>query len=422
MQPIFISLFLKTNNFNIMKIENIKKTKYQSISKGLGITGLVLGILTLLISFIPLFGLFAIFFGIIAVSISLIGLVIALKHNHEKGLIIGVLIFSLLGSGIAYSQYAALNSITKEFVKEVNKDKTENKEKKVTSSRDTDVALVLEHIKKSEINVTDENGLPLNYEYKVSVIETKPLGKTKVISSIPNTDKGRDGYMNSMYAELSVSKIKIKLLINGKQIKGVDFVTHNYEKSQTNPFLDYYNSSKFFKKSFSYTPGLDDKSVLDEALKTFTKPNYYRDFIGRKKEEDSKYENKYINATSNLIKSSNILNIKTIEDFQKVKATIKEEKKKVDNAKKKEITVKETTNYKKLLITVDNLRVRTSPDLDAEKIENLALNTVVEFLDKKSENKTEVTIQGNKINEYWYQIKTSSGNIGWIHGCCFEEK
>lgn len=79
-----------------MKTENTQKANYQSISKGLSITGLVLGILTLLISFIPLFGLFAIFFGVIAVSISLIGLVIALKHNHEKGLIIGALICSLL--------------------------------------------------------------------------------------------------------------------------------------------------------------------------------------------------------------------------------------------------------------------------------------------------------------------------------------
>ncbi|KGL62277.1 hypothetical protein PHEL85_2069 [Polaribacter sp. Hel1_85] len=369
----------------------------------------------MLISFIPLFGLFAIFFGIIAVSISLIGLVIALKHNHEKGLIIGALICSLLGGGIAYSQYAALNAITKEVVEEVNKNKTENKVKKVTNVRDQEVAFVLDHFNKSSQTLTDENGLPLNYEYRIEILETKPLGKTKVISSSSNSDKGKDGYMNSMYAELSVSKIKLKLLFNGKQIKDVDFISQTYERSQTNPFLDYYNSSKYFKKTLSYTPGLDDKSVLNKAIKTFTKPNYYRDFIGRKKDKDAKFENEYINATSDLIKSSNILNIKTIEDFQKVKVTVKEEK-------IKDEAIEETTNSKKLLITVDNLRVRTSPDLDAEKIENLPLNTVVEFLNKKSDNKTEVTIKGEEINEYWYQIKTPSGNIGWIHGCCFEEK
>ena len=103
-----------------MKTEINQNVKYTSLSKGFGITGLVLGILTLLISFIPCFGLFAIIFGIIAIMVSLIGLVIALKHNHEKGLIIGALICSLLGCGIAYSQYAAINSITNEIVKETN--------------------------------------------------------------------------------------------------------------------------------------------------------------------------------------------------------------------------------------------------------------------------------------------------------------
>ena len=52
-----------------MKTEINQKTKYESLSKGLGITGLVLGIITLLVSFIPCFGLFAIFFGIIAIMV-----------------------------------------------------------------------------------------------------------------------------------------------------------------------------------------------------------------------------------------------------------------------------------------------------------------------------------------------------------------
>lgn len=103
-----------------MKTEINQKVKYESLSKGLGITGLVLGIVTLLISFIPCFGLFAVFFGIIAIIVSLIGLVIALKYDHEKSLIIGAIICSLLGCGIAYSQYATMNSITNEIVKEAN--------------------------------------------------------------------------------------------------------------------------------------------------------------------------------------------------------------------------------------------------------------------------------------------------------------
>ncbi|QNM84328.1 SH3 domain-containing protein [Polaribacter pectinis] len=405
-----------------MKTEINQKVKYESLSKGLGITGLVLGIVTLLVSFIPCFGLFTVFFGIIAIIVSLVGLVIALKHHHEKGLIIGAIICSLLGCGIAYSQYATMNSITNEFIKETSIDNKENKAEKQTSLRDKDVEFVLDHIKKSTQKVTDKNGLPLNYEYRVELIETKPLGKTKVVSSNPTEGKDKNGYMNSMYAELSVSKIKYKFLINGKQIKDLDFIRHNYDIYETNRYLDYYNGSKFYKDNYNYTPELDTKSVLDQGVRMFTKPHFYRNFTGRNKESDSKYENEYINATSDLIKSSNILNIKTIEDFQKVKVIIREEKKEVDNKNKTNVINKQTDNSKKLLITVDNLRVRTSPDLDAEKLENLPLNTMVEYLDKRSEHKTEVTIKGVEINEYWYQIKTPSGNIGWIHGCCFEKQ
>jgi len=163
-----------------MKTEINQKTKYESLSKGLGITGLVLGIITLLVSFIPCFGLFAIFFGIIAIMVSLIGLIIALKYNYEKSLIMGALITSLLGCGIAYSQYAAMNAITNEVIKDANKLIEENggepkeykkndspKENDIDLTRKKDIALVLEYMKNSKKEVTDENGLISNYEYKI---------------------------------------------------------------------------------------------------------------------------------------------------------------------------------------------------------------------------------------------------------------
>jgi hypothetical protein len=81
---------------------------------------------------------------------------------------------------------------------------------------------------------------------------------------------------------------------------------------------------------------------------------------------------------------------------------------------------KKDEKQKFLTISVDNLRVRTSPELDSEKIENLAIGNKVEFLEK-SNNQTTVTIKNNEITEYWYKVKTPSGNIGWIHGCCFDK-
>lgn len=184
------------------------------------------------------------------------------------------------------------------------------------SKRQVDIQQVLDHIKKSKMsNLTDGEGFPLNYEFTMEIIETKPLGKTKVISSIPSEGKDKNGYMNSMYGEISVSKVQVNLLLNGETRKKVNFVTQFYEVNQTNRFLDYYNKSKYTTNTVSYTPDLDDDATLKKAIKTFTTPNYYRDYIGRDKEEDSKYENEYINETTNLIKKSNIRDIRTWEEF-----------------------------------------------------------------------------------------------------------
>lgn len=91
-----------------MSTESIQRKKYESISHGMGITGLIVGIITLLVSFIPCFGIFAFIFGIIAVTASLVGLAVALQHDHPKGLIIGALTTALLGCAIAYTQFAAM--------------------------------------------------------------------------------------------------------------------------------------------------------------------------------------------------------------------------------------------------------------------------------------------------------------------------
>jgi len=401
-----------------MKTENNQKVKYESLSKGLGITGLVLGIVTLLVSFIPCFGLFAVFFGIIAIIVSLIGLVIALKHDHEKSLIIGAIICSLLGCGIAYSQYATMNSITNEIVKEANKTNNGSKKKLIENetnpskknnlSENKDAALVLEYMQNSKKDVSDENGLPLNYEYKINWGKSKSLGKTVVFSN-------KGDFRNSLFLELLISEIEVVLSLNGKHSKTVKLISHIYELNELNPLGYSKIPTKFKKEEFVYTPALDDIGVQKEIIKDVTEPKFYQSLY-KKTEHDKKVSNDWINATSELIKSSNILNIKTLEDFGKIIVSEKN-----IEVKKEEVTSVDI-EVKKLLITVDNLRVRTSPDLDAEKIENLPLNSKVEFLNEKSDKKITVTIKGKEIDEYWYKVKTPSGNIGWIHGCCFDEK
>lgn len=408
----------------IMKTENNEEIKYKSLSKGLGITGLVLGIVTLLVSFVPCFGMFAIFFGVIAILISLIGLIIALKHNHEKGLIIGALTTSLLGCGIAYSQYTAMNSLGNELLTEANKAieenigepseyKKKNTSKKINIQEDDnsiirkkDIELVLEYIENSNKVITNENGLPLNYEYKIKWGENKNLGTTDKISN-------NGPYRNSLYLNLSISEIEVVLSLNGKYKKSVKLISQIYQLYELNPLISSRIPTEYNKEKLIYTPELDKISIQKEIIKRVTTPNFYQAGLV-KNENDKQVSNKWINSTSELIKESNILNLKELTDFYSIRS--------VNNTvEKKEEVLKEKREVIKVFnVSVDNLRVRTSPDLGAKKIENLALGTNVEFLNEKSDKKTKVTIKGQEINEYWYKVKTPSGNIGWIHGCCFE--
>lgn len=305
-----------------------------------------------------------------------------------------------------------------------------------------------------------------------------------------------------MFLELLVSEIEVFLSLNGKHSKTVKLISHIYELNELNPLVSSKIPAKYEKEELIYTPALDDINVQKEIIKDVTEPKFHQSLY-KKTEHDKKVSNDWINATSELIKSSNILNIKTLEDFEKVESVSNLIEVSNKNLKKiernesrgqyvmvfervlKESDVlglsksqlkimrneifaryghtfksggemeaffnkqdwfrnsaidatnllseveKENISFIKkyetaistfLKISVDNLRVRASPDLNAEKIENLPINTIVEFLNKKSGTKTVVTIKGEEINEYWYQIKTSSGDIGWIHGCCFEKQ
>lgn len=72
-------------------------------------------------------------------------------------------------------------------------------------------------------------------------------------------------------------------------------------------------------------------------------------------------------------------------------------------------------------VTQDNLRLRDSPSLDAIKVTNLPMGTIVRYLNEKSENRVEVQINDAPVLNYWYKVQTDIGEIGWIHGCCFQQ-
>ena len=91
-------------------MENVNSTKkYQSLSKGLGTTGVILGILTLVFSLIPIFGMLAIFLGLIALMVSGTGIGIAIKHGHSKSRLITALVLTGLGIALSLIQFSAFN-------------------------------------------------------------------------------------------------------------------------------------------------------------------------------------------------------------------------------------------------------------------------------------------------------------------------
>ncbi len=105
--------------------------------------------------------------------------------------------------------------------------------------------------------------------------------------------------------------------------------------------------------------------------------------------------------------------IKLKSDEAEEKETIKEKEMGTTNT--------DNTNYKYYESTVNNLRIRSKPSLKSETIGNLEKGGVFKVYEK-SEFKTTVEINNQKISSYWYRIETEKDNLkGWVHGCCIKE-
>jgi len=296
-----------------MKSENNGKAKYESLSKGLEITGLVLGIVTLLVSFIPCFGLFAIFFGVIAIAISVIGLVIALKHNHEKGLIIGALITSLLGCGIAYSQYAAMNALGEELIKETNKTIVENGGQpiKYKKNESKPVSNITEEDKERKAqlkkvnyfsdnsSVTDENGISYNLKVKKVEVGRRKMYESEGINYVSRYD--------NIYITVSAFQIEeeFKLFSNGELKETVNIKGYLLESSRS----DGDGYGKYCSDSFIFYPELNSKATKKSRIADFTGAN-----CGMGERVNNQVKNERIKA----VKASGVLSNEEIKPIEKV--------------------------------------------------------------------------------------------------------
>jgi hypothetical protein len=73
---------------------------------------------------------------------------------------------------------------------------------------------------------------------------------------------------------------------------------------------------------------------------------------------------------------------------------------------------------KSLSTSVENLRLRQSPDFDSSVIVELPMGEALQYLGEKTDYLDVAKIKGQEIPGYWYRVSTSTGQQGWVHGCC----
>ena len=75
-------------------------------------------------------------------------------------------------------------------------------------------------------------------------------------------------------------------------------------------------------------------------------------------------------------------------------------------------------NNNKLIVSVNNLRMRSQPSLEGEVIELLSLGSQLSYTKMKSSYTMQITLNNKEIEDYWYKVRTEKGKLGWVHGCC----
>jgi hypothetical protein len=73
---------------------------------------------------------------------------------------------------------------------------------------------------------------------------------------------------------------------------------------------------------------------------------------------------------------------------------------------------------KSLSTSVENLRLRQSPDFESSVIVELPMGAALQYLGEKTDYLDVAKIKGQEIPGYWYRVSTSIGQQGWVHGCC----
>lgn len=72
--------------------------------------------------------------------------------------------------------------------------------------------------------------------------------------------------------------------------------------------------------------------------------------------------------------------------------------------------------YTRLWVTIDKLKIRTSPGLGSEVLGELKLFDRVYFLDEVTDTTYQVNLGYETADEPYLKVKTKRGTVGWVYG------
>lgn len=78
-------------------------------------------------------------------------------------------------------------------------------------------------------------------------------------------------------------------------------------------------------------------------------------------------------------------------------------------------TVSQPTQYSKLYITIDGLKMRTGPSLDSAVILQMKLFEQVDFLNEFTDSTYQINLGYEMADEPWFKIQ-HRGRQGWVYG------
>ncbi|MFT4758984.1 MAG: hypothetical protein ACI9XO_004797 [Paraglaciecola sp.] len=73
-------------------------------------------------------------------------------------------------------------------------------------------------------------------------------------------------------------------------------------------------------------------------------------------------------------------------------------------------------DYSSLYITINNLKMRRSPELKADVIAELSLFSKVFFMNEVTDSLYEINLGYEVAKEPWVKVRTKKGKEGWVYG------